>query len=70
MGLQDRQTNRVENHAQDAEPNSEAHYRLRNVDDVETGFHILATMIAEFHLRRKRSRKHGSSDEGPYNTPH
>ena len=70
MGLEDRQTNWVDNRAQDAEPNSEAHRGLRNVDDVETRFHILARMIADFHLRRKGSCTHSSSDEEPYNTPH
>ena len=70
MGLEDRQTNWVENRARDAEPNSEAHRGLRNVDDVETGFRILARMIADFHLRRKDSCKHSSSDEEHYNTQH
>ena len=69
MGLEDRQINWVDNHAQDAETNSEARRGLRNVDDVETGFHILARMIADFHLRRKGSCKHSSSDEELYNTP-
>jgi len=69
MGLEDRQTNWVDNHTQDAEPDSEVRRGLRNVDDVETGFHILARMIADFHLRRKDSCKHSSSDEEPYNTP-
>ena len=70
MDLEDRQTNWVDNHAQDAEPDSEVRRGLRNVDDVETGFHILARMIADFHLRRKGSCKHSSSDEELYNTPH
>ena len=69
MGLKNRQTNWVKNRTQDAEPNSEARRDLRNVDDVETDFHILARMIADFHLRRKGSCKHSSSDEEPYNTP-
>jgi len=69
MSLEDRQINWVDNHAQDTEPDSEARRGLRNVDDVETGFHILARMIADFHLRRKGSCKHSSSDEEPYNTP-
>ena len=69
MGLEDRQNNQHDNLAQDAEPDSEARRGLRNVDDVETGFHILARMIADFHLRRKDSCKHSSSDEEPYNTP-
>jgi hypothetical protein len=69
MGLKDRQTNWVENRAQDAESNSEARRGLRNVNDVETGFHILARMIANFHLRRKGSCKHSSSGEEHYNTP-
>ena len=69
MGLEDRQINWVDNDDQDAEPDSEARRGLRNVDDVETGFHILARMIADFHLRRKSSCKQSSSDEEPYNTP-
>jgi len=69
MGLEDRQNNQHENRAQDAEPNSEACRGLKNVDNVESGFHILARMIADFHLRRKGSCKHSSSDEEPYNTP-
>jgi len=69
MGPEDRQNNRVDNLAQDAEPNSETRRSLRDIDDVETGFHILARMIADFHLQRKGSCKHSSSDEGPYNTP-
>ena len=69
MGLEDRQNNQHENRAQDAEPNSEACRDLRNVDDVETGFHILARMIADYHLRRKGSYKQRSSDEEPGHTP-
>ena len=70
MGLEDRQTNWVKNRAQAAEPNSEVRRDLRNVDDVETGFHILARMITDFHLRRKGSCTQSSSDEEPDNTPH
>ncbi len=69
MGLEDRQTNQHENRAQDAEPNSEAHRGLIGVDDVESGFHILARMIADFHLRHKSSCKHSSSVEKRYKTP-
>ena len=69
MGLEDRQNNRVDSLAQDAEPNSAAHRDLSGVDNVESGFHILARMIADFHLCRKDSCKHSSSDEEPYNTP-
>ncbi len=69
MGLEDRQNNQHDNIAQDAEPNSEAHRGLNGVDDVESGFHILARMIADFHLRRKGSCKHSSSDEKRYKTP-
>lgn len=69
MSLEDRQNNQHDNLAQDTEPNSEARRGLSNVGDVETGFHILARMIVDFHLRRKGSCKHSSSDEEPYNTP-
>jgi len=69
MGLEDRQTNWVKNRAQAAEPNSEVRRDLRNVDDVETGFHILVRMIADYHLRRKDSYKQRSPDEEPDNTP-
>ena len=69
MSLEDRQTSWVDNRAQDAEANSEAHRGPSSVDNVESGFHILARMIADFHLRRKDSCKHSSSDEEPYNTP-
>ena len=69
MGLEDRQNNQHDNLAQDAEPNSAAHRSLSSVDNVESGFHILARMIADFHLRRKGSCKHSSSNEEPYNTP-
>jgi len=70
MSLENRQNNRVDNLAQDAEPNSETRRSLRDIDDVETGFHILARMIADFHLRRKGSCEHSLSDEEPYDTPH
>lgn len=69
MGLKNRQTNRVKNRTQDAEPNSEVRRDLRNVDDVETGFHILARMIADYHLRRKSPCNHSSSDEEHDKTP-
>lgn len=70
MSLKDRHTNQVDNNCQDAELNSEASHELMNVDNVETGFYILASMIAEFHLRRKDSCKHSLSDEDPKNLPH
>jgi hypothetical protein len=68
MSLEDRLNNQHDNFTQDVEPNSEERRGLRNVDDAETGFHILARMIADFHLRRKGSYNHSSSDKEPYNT--
>jgi len=69
MGMEDRQANWVENRARDAETNSEARRGLKNVDDVETGFHILARMIADFHLRRKDLSSCSSSEVKPSDTP-
>ena len=71
MSREDQRDNQYANLAQDVEANSEVHRGPSSVDNVESGFRILARMIADFHLRRKDSRKHSSSsDEGPYNTPH
>jgi hypothetical protein len=69
MGSEDHQNNQIDNLAHGDETISAARRDLRNVDDVETGFHILARMIADFHLRRKGSYKLSSLDEEPYNTP-
>lgn len=69
MSLEKRRNNQHDNLAQDAEQNSEEHRGLSGVDDVESGFHILARMIADFHLRHKGSCKHSSSVEKRYKTP-
>ena len=53
MDLEDRQNNQHDNLAQDAELDSAVHRGLSSVDNVESGFHILARMIADFHLRAK-----------------
>jgi len=69
MGLEDRQTNWVDNRAQDVGPNSEARRSLMRVDDAETGFHILASMIADFHLRHKNLSNCTSMDDKSHDTP-
>lgn len=70
MGLEDRRNNQHDNLTQDAEPNSEARLGLSNVDDVEIGFHILARMIADFHLRRKDLSNRNSIDNKSTDTLH
>ncbi len=69
MTLEDRQNNRHDNLAQDAEPNSAAHRGLCSVYDVESGLHILARMIADFHLRRTDLSNCNSIDDKSRDTP-
>ena len=69
MGLKNHNTNRGKNRTQDAESDSKGR-DLRTVDDIENGFHILARMLADYHLRHKGSCKPISSDKNPDNTPH
>ena len=69
MSLEDQQNNHHDNLAQDAEPNSAAHRGLSSVDNVESGFHILARMIADFHLRRTDLSNCNSIDDKSRDTP-
>ena len=69
MGLEYQHTSQFDKSYQDAALDSEASGELLNVNSVETGFHILASMLAEYHLRQKDSYKHNPSDKEPNNSP-
>ncbi len=69
MGLEDRQNDQHDDLAQDAEPNSAAHLGHSSLDNVESGFHILARMIADFHVRRTDLSNCNSIDDKARDTP-
>jgi len=70
MGLEDQHTNRNDGLARNEGLAPARNRDFRNADDIEAGCHILARMIADYHLRRKGSYKQRSSDEEPDHPPH
>lgn len=69
MGLETRYTNEYDEPIQNDETGPAVNCGSSGSSDIETGFHILAKMIADFHLRRKDSNDHNSLEEKPSDTP-